>query len=260
MSECLIQWLLYTTGVEAATKLSTWAYLQEQCLASCNTYHQLAKALTCTLILSRHELRRHGVTLKFSQLMTVTLICLWDSYKSTKPDSGHAVLGWFLEYHVKCREAGIGFCPTVDSLDVLSSAKSYQRKYSVKRPNSLWHWWPSQIDNVELLFMDYRWILVVLWVWWVLQLSCCYSESCQFIRSQLFVQVTNNRASTSLMSFSMLWKWIWLPFTYWERSWRVKIRPHQCIYYAERSKPSSFMWARWWFISNSFKLVQLIWF
>jgi hypothetical protein len=113
---------------------------------------KLAKALKIHPETLKHEMKRHGVTWEFAALSDRDLDCLVKVYKSTKPDSGIRYLVGFLCYHglrVQ-RKRVIHLVKQVDSVGRALRMRKIikQRKYSVQRPNSLWH-----LDGYHKLIM-----------------------------------------------------------------------------------------------------------
>jgi hypothetical protein len=125
-------------------KLSIWNILQE----ATSTHHaipitKLANVLKIHRHTLEHEIERNGVTCQFAALSDCDLDRLVKVFKSTKPDSGICYLVGFLCYHglrVQ-RKRVIHSVKQVDSVGhALRVHKTIKRrKYSVQRPNSLWH-------------------------------------------------------------------------------------------------------------------------
>ena len=104
---------------------------------------KLAKVLKIHPETLKHEMKRHGVTREFAALSDRDLDRLVKVYKSTKPDSGIRYLIGFLRYHglrVQ-RKRVIHSVKRVDSVGRALRVRKIikRRKYSVRRPNSVWH-------------------------------------------------------------------------------------------------------------------------
>lgn len=188
-------------------KVVNLAYLQEAMSSHrAIPITKLAKALNMHPHTLRHELRRHGVTRQFSQLSDSDLDLLVRLYKSTKPDSGLRYLVGFLRYHgLRVQRRRVLYSVRrVDSLGrALRVRKAIKRrKYSVKRPNSLWH-----LDGHHKLIM---WGVVIhgfidgycrtVSVMSLTYLSCCILKVANYKITALRAS-TNNRASTVLAVF-----------------------------------------------------------
>jgi hypothetical protein len=125
-------------------KVVNLAYLQE----ATSTHRaipitKLATALKIHPHTLEHEMRRHGVTRQFAALSNADLDCLVKVYKSTKPDSGIRYLVSFLRYHgLRVQQKRV--IHSVKQVDSVGRALRVRkiikwRKYSMHRPNSLWH-------------------------------------------------------------------------------------------------------------------------
>jgi hypothetical protein len=125
-------------------KVVNLAYLQE--VTSTHRAIPIAKLATALKIhphTLEHEMRRHGVTRQFAALSNADLDRLVKVYKSTKPDSGIRYLVGFLRYH-GLRVQRKRVIHSVKRVDAVGRALRVRkiikrRKYSVRRPNSLWH-------------------------------------------------------------------------------------------------------------------------
>lgn len=120
-----------------------------QFLAEAMTTHRNIKLEELAAILGVHRntlrqyMRRHNVVREYSNLSNADLDILLRTFKEKKPDSGLRYVVGFLRKHGHRvqRQRVISSLKRVDSLGrVLREHKAIKRrKYSVKRPNALWH-------------------------------------------------------------------------------------------------------------------------
>ena len=125
-------------------KVVNLEYLQEATSTHCAIpITKLPNVLKIHRHTLEHEIERNGVTHQFAALSDCDLDRLVKVFKSTKPDSGICYLVGFLRYHglrVQQKRV-IHSVKQVDSVGrALRVRKTIKRrKYSVRRPNSLWH-------------------------------------------------------------------------------------------------------------------------